>query len=132
MANGDATKVRNVGIVGHGGTGKTMLIEHILHRTGVTTRMGSIAEGNTVGDYLEEEIERQQTITMKLMHVDWNGTRVHLVDHPGYADFLGEIAASAPLLDAMIIFVDATTGLPVVAWEGGAPGALNVLLRAWR
>lgn len=110
MATGDATAVRNVGIVGHGGAGKTMLIEHILHAAGKTGRMGSISDGNTVGDYLEEEIERQQTISMKLMHVDWKGTRVHLVDHPGYADFVGELAASAPLLDGLVVVVDATTG----------------------
>ncbi len=112
-ANGDASKVRNVGIAGHGGTGKTMLIEHVLHKAGATNRLGTIAAGNTVGDYLEEEVARKQTITMKLMHVDWNGVRVHLVDHPGYADFLGELAASTPLLDGMIIVVDAGTGIQV-------------------
>lgn len=110
MAGSSGGEVRNVGILGHGGTGKTMLIEQILHTAGKTTRMGSISEGNTVGDYLQEEAERQQTIAMKLMHVDWHDTRVHLVDHPGYADFLGEVAASMPLLDAAIIVVDATTG----------------------
>lgn len=108
MASGG--EVRNVGILGHGGTGKTMLIEHILHTTGKTSRLGSIVDGTTVGDYLEEEIERQQTIAMKLMHVDWKGTRVHFIDHPGYADFIGEVAASTPLLDGVIILIDATTG----------------------
>lgn len=110
MASEDTCKVRNVGIVGHSGTGKTMLVEHILHAAGVTSRLGAIAEGNTVGDYLEEEIERQQTIAMKLMHVDWEGYRVHLIDHPGYVDFIGELAASSALLDGMIVLIDATTG----------------------
>ena len=113
MATVDPGKVRNVGILGHGGTGKTMLIEHILHAAGKTSRIGTIAEGNTVGDYLEQEVERQQTISMKLMHVDWNGSRVHLVDHPGYVDFVGEVASSTPLLDGLIIVVDATTGAQV-------------------
>ena len=113
MSNADGSKVRNVGIAGHGGTGKTMLIEHVLHAAGITKRLGTIAEGNTVGDYLEEEVARQQTITMKLMHVDWNGVRVHLVDHPGYADFVGELAASTPLLDGLVIVVDGTTGVQV-------------------
>ncbi len=113
MASVDASKVRNVGILGHGGTGKTMLIEHILHAAGKTSRIGTIADGNTAGDYLEEEIERQQTIAMKLMHVEWNGSRVHLVDHPGYVDFIGEVAASAPVLDGVVIVVDATTGVQV-------------------
>ena len=113
MASVDAGKVRNVGILGHGGSGKTMLIEHILHKAGKTSRLGKIEDKNTVGDYLDEEKERQQTICMKLMTVDWKGSRVHLVDHPGYVDFAGEIAASTPLLDGVVILVDATTGVQV-------------------
>lgn len=113
MASIDASKVRNVGVLGHGGAGKTMLIEHILHKAGKTNRLGKIQDGNTVGDYLDEEKERQQTICLKLMHVDWKGSRVHLVDHPGYADFLGEVAASTALLDGLVIVVDATTGVQV-------------------
>jgi elongation factor G len=113
MASVDAGKVRNLGILGHGGSGKTMLIEHILHKAGRTSRVGKIEDGNTVGDYLDEEKERQQTICMKLMTVDWKGSRVHLLDHPGYVDFAGEIAASTPLLDGLVILVDATTGVQV-------------------
>ncbi|HOJ33726.1 MAG TPA: elongation factor G [Candidatus Hydrogenedentes bacterium] len=113
MTSVDADKVRNVGILGHGGTGKTMLIEHILHAAGVTNRIGKVEDGNTVGDYLEEEIQRQQTICMKLMHVNWNGARIHLVDHPGYVDFIGEVAASVPVLDGLVILVDASTGVQV-------------------
>jgi elongation factor G len=109
----DASKVRNVGILGHGGSGKTMLIEHILHKAGRTSRIGKIEDGNTAGDYLDEEKERQQTICMKLMTVEWKGSRVHIVDHPGYVDFGGEIAASTPLLDGLVILVDATTGVQV-------------------
>ncbi len=110
MSKTDRAKLRNVGVVGHSGTGKTMLIEHVLHKVGKTSRVGRIEDKNTVGDYLEEEKERQQTICMKLMHFDWKGTRIHLVDHPGYVDFQGEIAASMPVLDGVIIMVDAATG----------------------
>ena len=110
MAAVDASRVRNVGIVGHGGCGKTMLIEHILHTAGKTNRIGSIESGNTVGDYLAEEIEHGHTVSMKLMHVDWDGGRVHFIDHPGYLDFLGELASSAAILDAMVIVIDATSG----------------------
>ena len=107
MATVDASKVRNVGLLGHSGTGKTMLIEHVLHMAGKTSRVGSIADGNTVGDYLEEEQERQQTITMKVMSIDWEDARIHFVDHPGYADFLGEEAASTAVLDSVIIVISA-------------------------
>ncbi len=113
MANVDPANIRNVGVLGHSSTGKTMLIEHILHMAGKTTRLGKIEDGNTVGDYLEEEMDRQQTICMKLMNVDWEGKRVHFVDHPGYADFVGEIAASVPILDSVIVVVDATSPIQV-------------------
>jgi elongation factor G len=113
MANVDPEKVRNVGFVGHSGTGKTTLIEHILHKAGKTNRLGKVSEGNTVGDYLEDEVQRQQSLTMKLMHVDWDGHRVHLLDHPGYVDFVGEVAASMPVLDAVVVVVDASTGVQV-------------------
>jgi elongation factor G len=113
MAAMDAGNVRNVGLLGHGGTGKTMLIEQLLHSAGETSRVGSIEESNTVGDYLKEEQERQQTINLKLMHCTWHGKRVHLIDHPGYADFVGEVAATAPILDGAVIVVDASTGIQV-------------------
>jgi len=103
--------VRNVGILGHSGSGKTTLIEHMLHTSGATPRMGSIEQGNTVGDYLPEEIAHKHTLSMKFMHFDWHGMRVHVVDHPGYIDFVGEMAASLPLLDGAIILVDAATGI---------------------
>lgn len=120
MATVTADKVRNVGILGHGGTGKTMLLEHVLHIVGKTSRLGKIEDGNTVCDYLEEEIQRQQTVAMKLVHAEWQGTRIHLVDHPGYADFQGEVAASIAVLDGVVIVVDATTGIQVgtdTAWK---------------
>ncbi len=106
----DPKRVRNVGIWGHGGVGKTMLIEHLLHDAGVTQRMGTIEEGNTVCDYLAEEVEHGHTITMKLSHLEWHKARIHFIDHPGYADFVGEMAASAPILDGVVIMVDAATG----------------------
>lgn len=113
-------KERNVGIVGHSGVGKTTLIEHILHDAKVTNRLGTVEEGNTVCDYLEEEKERKHSIALKLCHCAWHGDRIHLVDHPGYVDFIGEFAASAPLLDGLVIVVDATTGVQVgtdLAWK---------------
>jgi elongation factor G len=96
--------------MGHGGVGKTILLEHLLHLAGATQRVGSIVEGTTVGDYLEEEKAHGHTISLKLMHLDWNGSRIHLVDHPGYADFIGELVATMPILDSVVIVVDAMTG----------------------
>ncbi len=113
MGHVDPNLVRNVGIAGHSGTGKTTLIEHLLFKAGKIKRAGSVEEKNTVGDYLEEERDRQQTVNMKLMHLEWKGSRIYLVDTPGYGDFIGELAACVPVLDAVIIVVDATTGIQV-------------------
>jgi elongation factor G len=110
MAMLDPSRIRNVGVLGHGGVGKTTLIENILHDAGVVSRVGSVEDGTTVGDYLQEEKDHHHTITMKLAHIDWKGTRIHLVDHPGYADFVGEVAASSAVLDGVIILVDAAAG----------------------
>jgi len=120
MAQFDPRKVRNVGFAGHGGVGKTMLIERILYSAGLTSRLGSIEDGNTVCDYLEDEKDRKCSIAMKLVHLDWKGTRIHIVDHPGYTDFIGELCASSAVLDALVILVDATTGVQVgtdIAWK---------------
>lgn len=103
-------RVRNVGIVGHGGVGKTTLIEHMLHAAGAIPRIGRVEDGSTVCDYLEEEKSHGHSISLKLVHLDWQGIRIHLVDHPGYADFIGAVASTMPLLDAVVICVDATTG----------------------
>ena len=113
MAAIEPGKVRNVGIVGHGGVGKTMLVEHILHKVGLTGRLGTVEDGNTVCDYLEEEIERKHSIAMALAHCEWKSGRIHLIDHPGYMDFLGEVASSMPLVDSVVIVVDASTGVQV-------------------
>jgi elongation factor G len=122
MAQFDPRKVRNVGLAGHGGVGKTMLVERILYSAGITSRFGSIEDGNTVCDYLEDEKDRKCSITMKLIHLDWKGTRIHIVDQPGYSDFIGELAASSAVLDALVILVDATTGFRLEqTWRGNMP-----------
>ncbi|MBP8132171.1 MAG: elongation factor G [Candidatus Hydrogenedentes bacterium] len=109
----EAGKVRNVGIVGHSGAGKTSLVEQVLSDMGVTSRRGRIEDGNTVPDFLEEEVQHGHSIQLSPVHFEHDGMRIHLVDHPGYADFLGELAASAPVLDAMVIVVDASTGIQI-------------------
>lgn len=120
MAKWNPSQVRNVGIVGHSGTGKTTLVEHLLHDGGIIPRMGSVEEGNTVCDYLEEEIAMKHTVAMKLAHLDWHSARIHFVDLPGSPDFVGELAAVAPLLDGLLILVDATGGIQAgtdLAWK---------------
>lgn len=113
MAKFDVKDIRNVGLIGHGGTGKTSLVERILNETGKSSRMGSIDAGNTVGDYLDEEIARKFTIALKLTHTDWNKARIYIIDNPGYADFVGEMAASLAVLDSALMLVDGAAGIEV-------------------
>ncbi len=133
MSNFEAKDVRNLGLIGHGGTGKTSLAEHILTKTGKTSRAGSIDAGNTVGDYLEEEIARKFTISLKLMHTERKKTRIYMVDNPGYADFVAEMVASLSALDSAIVLVDGSAGIEVgtiAAWrrceENSLPRAIFV------
>ncbi len=113
MSNVQTKDVRNVGLIGHGGTGKTSLVEHILNKAGKTSRVGTIAAGNTVGDYLEEEGARKFTISLKAMHADWEKHRIYVIDNPGYADFIGEMVASLSVLDSVLLLVDGVAGIEV-------------------
>lgn len=133
MSKLEVKDVRNVGLVGHGGTGKTSLVEHILNKTGKISRAGTIDAGNTVGDYLEEEIARKFTISLKLTHTEWNKTRIYFVDIPGYADFVAEMVASLSVLDSALLLVDGAAGIEVgtiSAWrcceENNLPRAIFV------
>jgi elongation factor G len=133
MSESTVKDVRNVGLVGHGGTGKTSLVENILNKTGKTSRIGTIDAGNTVGDYLEEEIARKFTISLKLMHTNWKKTRIHIVDNPGYADFVAEMVASLSVLDSALLLIDGTSGIEVgtiSAWrcceENSLPRAIFI------
>jgi len=120
MSRFEVKDIRNLGLVGHGGTGKTSLVEHILSKSGKTSRLGNIADGNTVGDYLDEEIERKFTISLKLMNTEWKKVGIYIVDNPGYADFIGEMAASSSVLDSALLVTDGVGGIEV--------GTIN----AWR
>jgi elongation factor G len=113
MAEYDADKLRTVGLVGHGGSGKTTLAEHMLHMSGMTTRVGRVEEGNTVGDYMPDEIARGHSIGLSLMHLDKDGHRMHIVDAPGYTDFQGEVAATVRVMDGAVVVIDGVAGVEV-------------------
>jgi elongation factor G len=116
-----ATKdIRNVGIVGHGGTGKTQLVSSLLHTAGVTQRWGKVAEGSTVTDWDEEEIARKISLQTGLAYAEWpctlcggNTVKINLIDLPGYGTFINETKASLIAADAALITVDAHTGSQV-------------------
>lgn len=113
-------KIRNVCVLGHGGDGKTSLIESLLFMTGGTDRLGNTADGNTVTDYDAEEIKRQFSIQLSLAPVEFKGNIINLIDTPGYFDFEGEVAQGMRVADSGIIVVSAKNGCAVgteKAWK---------------
>lgn len=103
-------KIRNVGIIGSGTSGKTSLSEALLSKAGTLTRQGSITEGNTASDYDPEEIKRQISIHATLLPFEWKDTKINLIDTPGYIDFVAEAISTIRVVDSLIIAVDAVAG----------------------
>lgn len=112
--------IRNIGIVGHSGVGKTTLVESMLFKSGAVTRPGRVEDGNTVSDFLPEEISRQVTISSSLVPVEWAGKKLNILDSPGYSDFLGEIEGAMRVVDGALFVLCAASGVQVqteVIWE---------------
>jgi elongation factor G len=112
--------IRNVGIVGHGGTGKTQLVSSLLYSAGVTPRFGKVAEGTTTTDWDEEEIARKISIQTGIACAEWactlcagNTVKINFLDLPGYSTFITETKASLIAADAALITVDAHVGAQV-------------------
>ncbi len=110
--------IRNISLVGHGGSGKTTLAEGILYASGVINRFGKVEEGNTVGDYHKDEIEKRLSINSSLMNTTWKGAdgidkKINIIDTPGFMDFVGEVKAALRVTDTAVIVVDAFKGIEV-------------------
>ncbi|MGQ0678415.1 MAG: elongation factor G [Actinomycetota bacterium] len=106
-------KIRNVVLLGHQGSGKTSLAEALLFVSGTTTRMGSIAEGNTVCDFEPEEVRKSLSVSLAMAPFDWKGHKINLLDAPGYADFIGEAQAALRVADAAVLVISAVDGVQV-------------------
>jgi len=116
----EGKNIRNVGIVGHGGSGKTSLISAILFDTGATNRLGRVDDGNAPTDYDDEEIERKITISAKLAFGEWNKNKINLLDTPGFGNFMQEARGALRAADAAIVAVDAVAGAMVQTEKGWA------------
>lgn len=108
-----ADNIRNVVILGHGGCGKTTLVEAMAYSMGVTKRQGKIEEGSTISDYDKEEIKRLFSISTSIVPIVWEKTKINLLDTPGYFDFVGEVEEALSAADAAIIVVSAKAGVEV-------------------
>lgn len=103
--------IRNIVLLGHGSSGKTSLAEAILHTTGTINRLGSVDEKNTVGDFDEEEKERGNSIHSALMHVNYEGKLINIIDTPGYPDFVSPALVSIPAVETAVIVISAAAGI---------------------
>ena len=98
-------RIRNVVLLGHGGSGKTTLAEAMAYLAGMTNRLGRVEDGNTVSDFDKEEIKRHFSISTTLIPVPWDKVKINVLDTPGYFDFVGEVEEAVSAADAAIIVV---------------------------
>src|ERR1051325_5634323 len=120
-------KIRNVGLFGHGGSGKTTLTEALLLTAKAISRAGRVEDSNTVSDYDPDEQKRHISINLAVAPLEWHDTKINVIDAPGYADFAGDVAAAMRVLDGAIIVMDAAGGVEVgteAVWEAGVGGKL--------
>jgi len=110
----EGTNVRNVAVVGHGHAGKTSLISAMLYTAGATQRMGRVDDGSATTDYDEEEIARKMSIVASMASVEWDKTKINLIDTPGFNMFVHEAKLVLPVVDAAIVVVDGVAGVEVV------------------
>ncbi len=129
----ETKKIRNVALLGHGGSGKTSLAESMLYITGGTDRLGKVSDGNTASDFDAEEIKRGFSLSASILNMTWKDCKINVLDTPGYLDFVGETAQALRIADSAIIVVDGKAGIEVgteLAWgyaeNAGLPRAFFI------
>jgi elongation factor G len=112
--------IRNVALVGHGSAGKTTLVEAFLHFTGATTRLGKIEDGTTVSDFEDEEIRRKISLSTTVIPLEFQDSKINLLDTPGFPDFVGEVISALRVADGAMVLLDAVAGVEVgteLTWQ---------------
>jgi len=111
MAVRNVADIRNICLVGHGGTGKTTLAERLLFATGTVKRMGTVEEGTTVSDWTDEEKAHKHSLQPSVMYFSYEGHEVNVIDTPGLMDFIGQAIACFPAVETIAVVVDAARGI---------------------
>ncbi len=114
------SQIRNVVLLGHGGSGKTTLAEALAYHTGAISRMGKVADGTTISDYDKEEVKRKFSIRASVVPIEWEGLKINLLDAPGYFDFVGQAEEAMSVADAAVIVINGKAGIEVgtqKAWD---------------
>lgn len=113
-------KIRNIALVGHGGTGKTSLAEAMIYNAGGTNRLGKVDDGNTVSDFYPEETKKKITISTSLVPCEYKDHKINVLDTPGYSDFYFEVVGTMEVVDSMVVLLSATAGVEVqteIVWN---------------
>ncbi|MFN2291843.1 MAG: elongation factor G [Anaerolineae bacterium] len=113
MAIYKSDQLRNVVLLGHGGSGKTSLVDAMLFDTGAVNRLGKVDEGTSVADWDDEERRRQMSINATLVPCEWQSHKLNVVDTPGYMDFVGEVISGVHVADAAVVVLDSVAGVEV-------------------
>lgn len=108
-----AESIRNIALIGHGGSGKTTIAENLLFKAGETNRIGKIEEGNTIADFNKNEIDKQLSISSATLHLEWKNKKINMIDTPGYSDFIGQVFSSLHVCDTAISVVKSAEGVEV-------------------
>ncbi len=114
--------IRNIALVGHGGGGKTSLSEIILYTAKETNRIGRIEDGNTTSDYTPNEIDKQISISSSIMNIEWNNTKINIIDAPGFSDFIGDVISALKICDTAVMVIKSAEGIEV-----GTDAAKNII-----
>src|SRR2546425_11846948 len=109
----ETEELRNLGIIGHGDTGKTSLVSSLLFCAGAVSRFGKVDDGTTVTDFDEEEIARKTSISSALCHLEWERKKFNILDTPGYANFVADARAALRVCDGALLLIHAVAGVQV-------------------
>ncbi|MEO7000784.1 MAG: GTP-binding protein, partial [Ktedonobacterales bacterium] len=115
-----ADNLRTVALIAHGGSGKTSLADVALYDAGHVTRIGRVDEGSSISDHDPDEIKRHMSLSLTPIPLEWRGSKINLLDTPGYADFVGEMLAGLRVADGAVVVVSAEKGVEVgteIAWR---------------
>jgi elongation factor G len=110
MNNYPSGKIRNIALLGHSGSGKTTLAETMIFESGTSHKRGSVEKKNTISDYREIEQEKQKSVFGSLMHLDWRGTKVNILDTPGTPDFWGQLSDTLHVADSALFMLNSEAG----------------------
>ena len=114
MAKYSTHDIHNIAFIGHGGVGKTTLVEHLLHEAGAIGHVGDVEKGSTVCDFEAEEKHHQHSLSSAVVHADYQGKHINMVDTPGYPDFMGQALAALPAVETAAVVVNAQAGIEMM------------------